>query len=120
MSVHGEYARSLAAVRETLAECGAPWQDAFRPALEAARATPERDLSTAARSAREALDRLQEALEGPSAEGAAGRDRRGDPPIPSAPTDDESTTKAERRLRAACDHLRAHVDAILGTRPTQR
>lgn len=122
MSVHGEYARSLAAVMEKLAECGRSWRDAFWPALDAARVTPERDLSTAARSAREALDRLQDALARPSAHDvdAAGPGRSPARATPPNGVDDETSAEPELRLRAACDHLRAHVDAILGTRPTQR
>ncbi|MBK7950538.1 MAG: hypothetical protein IPK00_17715 [Deltaproteobacteria bacterium] len=91
MSVHGEYARSLASVLELLAEGELRGRDALLDALDAARATETRELSSAARTARAVLDRIDAALD--EARDAA---------------DDHA------RLREACHHLRAHCHAILG------
>lgn len=117
MSVHGEYARALAGVLERLADCDSRLRDAFRPALDAARVTPERDLSTAARSALAVLDRMEATLEAQASEPEGG----GCPPRTTAdvlPADDVEASEPEMRLHEACQHLRAHVTAILGTRRT--
>lgn len=91
MSVHGEYARSLAIVLELLAEGALRGREALLDALGAARATETRDLSSAARAARAVLDRIDAALD-----------------------DDRDTADDDARLRDACHHLRAHCHAILG------
>lgn len=91
MSVHGEYARALASVIETVAESALRGREEILDALGAAKAMETRDLSTAARSARAIVDRIEAALEG----GAT-----------------NSTDHA--RVRDACHHLRAHCHAILG------
>lgn len=93
MSVHGEYGRALAGVMERLGDGPPRLRETFRSALDAARVTAERDLSTAARTALAVLDELEQALDAP---------------------------EPELRLREACDHLRAHVEAILGVPRTRR
>lgn len=99
MSVHGEYARALALVLDALGQ-GAQqrrnWNE-WIAALDAAQATQTRDLSTAALTARSILDRIEAAL-----------DSNGRP------------TDADARLRDVCHHLRAHCQAILGSRVDRR
>ncbi|MFO0688872.1 MAG: hypothetical protein U0900_09200 [Myxococcota bacterium] len=91
MSVHGEYARALDGLIEALAASTRPDRAGWIEALEAARATQTRDLSTAARAAGTILDRLEADLDG-------GAPKRADDP----------------NVRDACHHLRAHCHAILG------
>lgn len=90
MSVHGEYARALAALIARLAESEHPDRADWLRALDGAHATTARSLSTAARRAREVLDRI---------EGGSGID---------------AIAGNDGELRDACHHLRAHCHAILG------
>lgn len=91
MSVHGEYARALASVLETLAESACRGHEEMLAALGAAAATETRDLSTAARTARAILGRIEAVLD-----------------------EAEPDSTAAARLRDACHHLQAHCHAILG------
>lgn len=110
MSVHGEYSRALRQLRECLEERDAGLATRHRDALDAAQATPARDLSTAARAALAVLARLETdpALADPSS---------------SPCTQNEGEDRIEHRpatdaLRDACHHLRAHCRAILGSAET--
>jgi len=107
MSVHGEYARALRGVGERLAECEELVGDDWGDALDAARLTPQRDLSNAARAALALLQRVEAELE--SAD--AGRGSAVPPAIRRARLES---------LRDACHHLRAHCRAILGVIPGDR
>lgn len=105
MSVHGEYSRALRHVIERLDEQASTTAARHREALDGARPTPERDLSTAARAALAVLARVEAELVS-SVSAATGRPEDDGRGSADRPTSDD--------LRDACHHLRAHCRAILG------
>jgi len=89
MSVHGEFGRAVERVIACLEMIDRPEARAWRETVEAARISNQPDLSTAARTALDAVDTVL-------------RD-------PACPIDSDL-------LQEATEHLRAHCRAILGLR----
>jgi hypothetical protein len=105
MSVHGEYSRALRHLIERLDEQASTAAARHRKALDGARPTPERDLSTAARTALAVLARVEAELV------SSASATHGGPEDAGKKSADEPASDV---LRDACHHLRAHCRAILG------
>jgi len=92
MSVHGEFGRAIERVIACLEMIDRPEAPAWRERLEAARISNQPDLSSAAQTALDAMDRML--------------------CDPACPVESEL-------LNEGTEHLRAHCRAILGLGPSE-